>query len=230
MAELIILSPHFDDAVFDCWHAINQPQATVVTVFAGLPEQGTTTLWDRLCGQADSRKMVSMRIKENNAALRETSASIKNLDFLDNQYHSAKISIDEIVKIILASTPSDSSYLAPLAGSHLFRHPDHVMLRDVGVMIKGLGKKVCFYPDLPYMSIPKNAKPQYLQKLSEQASKLLGFPVSATAKKLSQGELAAKNRAMSSYASQFNMTNITSIGRLSILAKRDYEVILQPDN
>ncbi len=229
MSRLIILSPHLDDAVFSCWHMVNRPNTTVLTVFAGVPKKGTSTLWDRLCGQADSRIMTLKRREENTEIISQTLASVKYLDFLDNQYRSTKLSPEEITKKIIKSTPRDSSYLVPLAASHFFRHPDHLLLRQVGVILNGLGRKVSFYPDLPYMGVPKKVSTLYLQRLSKRSSKLLSLTLLATFNKLSPDELLDKNKAMRSYESQYKMTNISSLGRLGFLAKRDYEVILQAD-
>jgi LmbE family N-acetylglucosaminyl deacetylase len=228
MSEVIVLSPHLDDAVFDCWQVINQSGTTVLTVFAGLPKQGTSKLWDKLCGQADSKLMVLRRRQENDTALRGTSASISYLDFLDNQYRSEPLLLDKIVKEIIDNTPSNSRFLAPLAGSRLLRHPDHVLLRQASLILKRSGHDVSFFPDIPYMRLPRRATPTYLHRLSGQSSKLLGFPVSASCKQLSADQQHAKRQAILAYKSQYKMTNITSFGRLSRLAKRDFEVILEP--
>jgi hypothetical protein len=50
-APELILSPHFDDAVLDCWGVIAGPGAVeVVNVFAAAPDPGTVTLWDSITG------------------------------------------------------------------------------------------------------------------------------------------------------------------------------------
>lgn len=228
MSKIVILSPHLDDAVFNCWCSLNQPRATVLTVFAGLPKDGTSKMWDKLCGEADSRAMVLRRRQENNNALKNTSADIRYLDFLDNQYRIKPLLLDKIVTKIIDNTPSKSIFLAPLAGSRLLKHPDHVLLREAGLLIKKSGKEVYFYPDIPYMSLPRKIKPEYLKKLSDRSSKLLGLPVVASYKQLSIDEQYAKKLAVLAYNSQYKLTNLTSFGRLSRFAKRDFEVILKP--
>ena len=103
MSEVIVLSPHLDDAVFNCWRTINEADddVTVLGIFAGLPEAGTSRLWDRLCGQSNSRQMVLKRRQEDKLALLNTKASIIHLDFLDNQYRSEPPKIEKIVSEIV---------------------------------------------------------------------------------------------------------------------------------
>src|SRR6266511_2693747 len=82
----LVLSPHPDDAVLSCWHVIEGGDATVVTVFAGVPEPGTSGWWDRLTGATDSPARMRERLKEDTEALALAGASALSLDLLDEQY------------------------------------------------------------------------------------------------------------------------------------------------
>src|SRR5579863_9874028 len=102
MAAITILSPHLDDAVCSCWHLVNQPGAEVITLFAGIPADSVSTLWDRLCGEPNGAKMMQQRLKENDKALKSSDALIRNLNFLDRQYRPDTRNISEIAESILA--------------------------------------------------------------------------------------------------------------------------------
>lgn len=231
MSEVIVLSPHLDDAVFNCWRTINEADddVTVLGIFAGLPEAGTSRLWDRLCGQSNSRQMVLKRRQEDKLALLNTKASIIHLDFLDNQYRSELPKIEKIVSEIVNHSSKSATFLAPLSCSHLWRHPDHTLVAQAALALKKSGRAVSFYPDSPYMYLRKTASKAYLEKLSNFYSKRLGFLVSAKLIALSEQEKSAKQQAMLAYKSQYLATNLVSLGGLNRIAKRDYEIIVTPE-
>jgi LmbE family N-acetylglucosaminyl deacetylase len=227
MSHTVILSPHLDDAVFNCWHILNQHPVTVMTVFAGLPAPGTVRLWDGLCGERDSHRMVQHRREENERALKKSSASIKYLDFLDVQYRGTAPILDMLVREIIAQAPHNSIFLVPLAATQLWRHPDHVLLRKAGLMLKDLGRQVAFYPDIPYMHLPKYATDAHLHKLASRASRCIGLAVTTKMYWLTTDEKSAKRQAMKTYQSQYRMTNLVSFGGLSRAVKRNYELVLE---
>lgn len=227
MSTSVILSPHFDDAVFNCWQAINQAGATVLTVFGGLPTKKQTTVWDRFCGTPLASQMMRRRRQENQAALSQTGAKIIDLDFLDAQYHRTKPTIEDIANAVLASVPRGVSFMAPLAGSRLYRHVDHVLVRQVGLELRRRGYAVSFYPDSPYMTLPRHFSLAFQRRLAKRANQILGNKVTARQLKLSDDQLISKWQAMADYASQARMTNVTSLGGLSRLSRRSYELILE---
>jgi LmbE family N-acetylglucosaminyl deacetylase len=86
-APVVVCSPHFDDAVLDCWTVLTRPDmCEVINVFAGAPPEGYATWWDQLAGVESSRQMYHDRLKEDRAALAlaERTSHIANL--LDGQY------------------------------------------------------------------------------------------------------------------------------------------------
>src|SRR6266851_9160100 len=50
-ASELVLSPHWDDAVLDCWSLLaSSRELTVVNVFAGIPGPNRLTIWDATTG------------------------------------------------------------------------------------------------------------------------------------------------------------------------------------
>src|SRR5439155_1765477 len=86
-APELLLSPHWDDAVLDCWSVLSAGGGlTVVNVFAGSPAPGTITLWDSITGASDSAARTQERRAEDAAALSRAAREPVNLPFLDSQY------------------------------------------------------------------------------------------------------------------------------------------------
>ena len=229
MPKQIILSPHFDDAVFSCWHLINQPSSEVITVFAGVPPDKTSTLWDKLCGQSDSVQMMQKRIEENKSALSATSNSYRNLDFLDHQYISTKKDLlQEITDNVLSLASPDSHFFVPLAMGNLWSHPDHIMVREVGVLLLSRGEKVSFYADVPYMWIPSRLSKKYKERVIKKLGHFFNKDFSVQVFELNKDEQNNKLLAMKKYRSQYNMTNLVSLGTLKRKANLQREVYFSP--
>lgn len=220
----VVLSPHLDDAVFSCWHVLFEPDTTIITIFAGAPPKGTTTLWDKICGQPDSETMMRSRLEENEAVLASIGVSGCNLDFLDGQYGHSQRNISEIADSVLAMAGQNAVFLAPLAGSLLWRHPDHVVVRTLGTYLLGKGKEVAFYADLPYMQMPACSATAYVARMSKRASKIIGVQLSAEVHTLNVSEQSRKRTAMRQYQTQFTMTNLVSLGTLGRKANSQREV------
>ena len=230
MPKVVILSPHLDDAVLNCWYTINHNECTVLTIFAGIPQKGTTKLWDFLCGKKDSNQMVINRREENENALQNTGCSIQNLDYLDQQYrgNTSKVDIDQVVHTILDISPKDAIFLAPLAASRLFRHQDHVITRNIGVRLFHEKKQVQFYPDSPYMSLPTKPNTKYSAKLGGIAEEIVGQKVTVIEQILSVSEQIKKLRALEAYQSQYKMTNLISLGGIKRIVRRPFELVITP--
>lgn len=224
----VILSPHFDDAVFSCWHLLTQPGTIVITVFAGTPSAGTTTLWDKICGESDSVTMMSKRIRENETVLKENGILYLNLPYLDKQYPSSSRDIPGIANAVLSQAGqvnSDTVFFAPLAGSKLWRHPDHVTIREVGKFLLSKGKNVSFYADIPYMRIPAHTRAGYKRRMSQRASKLIGTGFLTEVSGLNASDQRLKQKAMRQYGSQYKTINLASLGMLGRKANTQREIV-----
>ncbi len=228
MQKTVILSPHFDDAVFSCWNLLHDKNVSVITVFAGIPPRGTRTLWDRVCGEADSKVMVLKRIEENKTVLKANEVKSYNFNFLDRQYRQDKLDVSKIVNSILKKTSEeDIVYYAPLAGSKLWRHPDHIALREVGKELLKKGESVYFYADIPYMQMPSRTYESYIKEMDKRASALLDRIVSTKIIQLTSKDQKAKVKAMKQYKTQYKMTNLTSFGSLSRRKNIEKEIIFK---
>ena len=172
---VIIISPHLDDAVFNCWSTISQANACVLTLFAGVPKPGTTKLWDLVCGEPSGQLMMENRRVENDQALAPSGRPPINLDFLDYQYQRNRVALTKIVESVLAKTDNRSTFMVPLAGSHLWNHPDHRLAREVGIELLKLGRGVDFYPDSPYMHLPPSPDHRFSGFVSENTKDLASF-------------------------------------------------------
>jgi len=229
MYDNILISPHLDDAVFSCWKTINDSQnSLIINVFAGIPKQGTRTLWDRICGEKNSMKMVNARRQENELALDKTKATNIYLDFLDRQYRT-KININNQVKKNMTQYLNKKSrILFPIALSSNYRHPDHLILRKIGLKLLEENYNINFYPDVPYMGLPKNINNTHVDQLINRIQGKLNLSVGIKVLKLSEEERQAKHTAALKYSSQYQMTNIVSLGRLAKLTKANYELLFIP--
>jgi len=225
----IILSPHIDDAVFSCWYHIYYQPTTIINVFAGLPPVNTNKLWDFLCGETNGYKMMDLRKQENDLALSKTNAIYKYLDFLDNQYRRSKINQDKLFYKILNDIPKDEKplILVPLANSKIYKHPDHLLLQQIGVKLANRKYRVGFYPDVPYMYYPSHISDKFLDKLVTKSSHLLNLDLKPVVNNLTVEDIKNRLAAAKSYKTQYTMTNLMACNMLNSSLKRNYCLYLE---
>jgi LmbE family N-acetylglucosaminyl deacetylase len=86
-ARPLVVSPHFDDAVFSCGAMLAAHPGTVVyTVLSGCPAADVTTDWDHHCGFDSAVHAMHERSLEDQRALAVLDAVPDRGDFLDAQY------------------------------------------------------------------------------------------------------------------------------------------------
>jgi hypothetical protein len=148
-APALLLSPHWDDAVLDCWSLLRSDrELNVVNVFAGSPSPGHVTLWDSITGATDSAMRTRERMAEDATALTRANRKPMNLPFLDNQYRTrAGPTLEQLDRALSAHVPSASRVYVP-AG--LGGHTDHLLVRRYGRVLLHAGLPVTLYADLPY--------------------------------------------------------------------------------
>ncbi|HXA55266.1 MAG TPA: PIG-L family deacetylase [Solirubrobacteraceae bacterium] len=149
-AAPILLSPHWDDAVLDCWALLTQPvELTVVNVFAGIPRPGRLALWDEITGAADSAARARERLAEDTGALALAGRGAINLPLLDAQYRESQPppSLRAIDRTLAEVVRSTSRVYAPAA---LGAHVDHKLTRRYAQALLRAGFAVALYADLPY--------------------------------------------------------------------------------
>jgi LmbE family N-acetylglucosaminyl deacetylase len=90
LERLVVVSPHFDDAVLSAGLLLaSQPNSTVITVMGGQRQAGSyadVTWWDSLGGFQPGVDVVAARRVEDKAALDVLGAQQVWLEFSDHQY------------------------------------------------------------------------------------------------------------------------------------------------
>ncbi len=202
-----VLSPHFDDAVYSCWHVLSNT-ARVVTVFGGFPEDEAPSTWDVSTGFMSSREAIEARAAENIAALLPTQADIYNMTFLDTVFRRPdELQAEDIHERLTDILDPHATIYAPVGFSFTFKHADHILLREVGKLFAAQGRDVRYYADLPYCLDPDSLKrwPEHLPKTNIRA--LLGGAVHIAPVELTTEAQAQKYSAVRAYTSQFNRNN-----------------------
>ncbi len=84
---IVAISAHLDDAALSASASLAGRDATVLTVFAGMPPpEVELASWDELTGATSSARRQAERLAEDAEAMRLLSASGRYLDVLDSQY------------------------------------------------------------------------------------------------------------------------------------------------
>lgn len=203
-APLVVVSPHYDDAVFSCGRLLAlMPGSTVLTVYAGVPQPGDLlTDWDRRCGFEHADQAMEVRRGENAVALAHLHAQAVDLDHLDSQYVAASAAamqhIGAVAKPTLAETLIAS--LARLQPSSVFIpmglfHQDHIKVSDTLLVARRRLPHVAWhaYADVPYSRRPELVEARHKQ-LSERGLNMKSMNVYAPP--------GAKAAAVRAYTSQ----------------------------
>jgi hypothetical protein len=172
---LLLLSPHFDDAVLSCEALVGRPEPIdVLTVFAGAPDPPQRGWWDRECGFEDSAESVAARRLEDQAAFAGTPHRLAYLDLLELQHtrrrtDEDRAAIAEAVRDWASSSPGGTVALPAGAGCSQTRsarwlrrlrreecsppqHVDHVNLRDAGLeALRRVDATPLLYEEVPYL-------------------------------------------------------------------------------
>lgn len=207
--RLLVVSPHFDDAVLGCGQWLAQcSDAQVVTVFAGIPDgyEGVTE-WDAACGFSSSAEALRTRHAEDDAALGLLNCRSLRLPFHDAQY-GAPCTVDAIADAL-------ASVLAALAPATLafplgLLHSDHVLTRDATLCALRNGaclpRRTFVYEEALYRRLPQ-AVTAALDALRASGA-VVGDPL----ERHDRSALKRKRSALACYASQ--LRGLTTPGRL----------------
>jgi LmbE family N-acetylglucosaminyl deacetylase len=151
-APTVVLSPHLDDAVINCFSVLTSGESVrVVNVFAGVPEVDFIPTWDRICGARDIAAHVRERIDEDRAALSTLGIAPLNLPFLDGQNYrpgGAHPALSDVAAAIAHELAAASRIFAPaMMGDPI---EDHVLVRSLALALRTPGTPVTLYADVPY--------------------------------------------------------------------------------
>ncbi len=150
-APELLLSPHWDDAVLDCWSLLaSERELNLVNVFAGIPPAGRAGVWEAVIGARDSAERARARMAEDARALALAGRQAVNLALLDARYRRqtpSAVGLDELDRALVGEVQSASRVYVP-AG--IGAHADHVLTRHYGRMLLRAGMPVTLYAELPY--------------------------------------------------------------------------------
>lgn len=154
--ELVVVSPHLDDAVLSCTGLLAaHPGARVVTAYTGGPARWTgLTRWDDACGFEAGDDVMAARKLEDRAALELLGAQPVWLDLVEGQYEPrpgpAEV-LDRLRRALEGLSPAPLLLAIPLGVSH----PDHVTVSDAMLELRAAGllpdARWLVYGDLPYL-------------------------------------------------------------------------------
>jgi LmbE family N-acetylglucosaminyl deacetylase len=147
-APALLLSPHLDDAVIDCFSVLTGSEPVqVVNVFAGIPEHGAIPSWDRICGATNIAEHARERVAEDREALATFGLEPVDLPFLGENYRAGapRPALQDVADELAGEVPAASRVLAPaMVGEPI---ADHVFVRTLAL---ALGIPVTLYADVPY--------------------------------------------------------------------------------
>ncbi len=149
---MLVVSPHFDDAVLSCWHLLDgEDDVRVVNVFTGSPPAGSPPgYWDDQTGAADPARRVAERKAEDEAALAMAGRASLDLGFLDGQHRRDPLEPQVVEEMLRELVFGNGPIAAPMG---LDGHDDHCVARDAAVALRADGVDVLLYADLPHASI-----------------------------------------------------------------------------
>ena len=226
-ARELLLSPHWDDAVLDCWSLLTgSRELQVINVFAGIPAPGRLAIWDAITGAEDSAARAQERMDEDALALARAGQEPLNLGLLDAQYRigspePALQQLDRTLCEALGGAGSGEAHATArvYVPAAIGGHADHVLVRRYGRMLARAAIPVTLYADLPYCVLHgwppwvdggnedahRNVDAFWLSFLTDVPE--LGELREAEVERLSPEQAAQKLAAMRAYATQFPCVN-----------------------
>ena len=161
--RVVVVSPHFDDAVLGAAHLIaSRPGTTVITVLGGRPPAypAEPTDWDACGGFVAGDDVVALRREEDRAAMDYLGAQPVWLEFPDHQYLAPEARPRPAdVAPALARAIADADPTAVFLPMGL-ANPDHDVTHDAGLLARvelgapDTGPAWFCYEDHGYKHIP----------------------------------------------------------------------------
>ena len=145
----VVVSPHFDDAVFSAAHVLLAGGAavTVLTVCGGAPPDGQVSEWDLECGYASGEAAAKGRRDEDLRANELACVRSVHLGFSDGPYR-VSFPHDQVAAELATVLPGEGEVWIP---SGLGSHPDHTGTREAALaVVPAASGRIRFYADCPY--------------------------------------------------------------------------------
>lgn len=201
-ADVVVVSPHLDDAVLSAAAQLMRPGARVVTVFAGVPPEGTPPAeWDVLTGADDAAQRVRERLVEDDRALAALGVEdTTRLGFPDGQHVADDRDRTPQADLVRALQPHLAGAAEVWLPAAVGSHPDHVAARDGALLAAPAGAVVHHYADLPYSLVAGWPRPGVDAWAVGCAS--ADRPLVRTVHQLDPGARHRKVAAMACYATQ----------------------------
>lgn len=197
MKKILLISPHFDDALLSAGQLLaGRQNADVVTVFGGAPVEVLLSDYDAKCGFETSEQAVLARREEDNNALALVGANPIHWHFIDGQYGEVGQLWDNLPFSIGSETLKQLEkeeyefIVAPLG----LGHPDHMIVSDAIRQIqkeRHIDIPVYYWEDLPLRVVEPELVQPRLDALGLEERVFIG-----------DGPIANKIRALSCYKSQ----------------------------
>lgn len=144
----VVISPHLDDAMLSLGGYLQSHPAQVVTVFAGVPELGEVSDYDRSRGFSSSAAAMVIRCAEDSEACADLGCVAEHFDFLDLQYRRSMEDLRSVAdRLVAALEPHPTAdVFVPLG----LGHEDHRFIADVALGCIWSGQTLHVYEELPY--------------------------------------------------------------------------------
>jgi len=150
--DVVVLSPHLDDAVFSLGAAIARlarsgARVTVLTVFGGDPSSRVAAgEWDRETGFETAGEAAAARREEDRRACALLGAKPVWLPFVDLQYEDGATD-DDLLAAVRAAAGDTDALLVP---GFPLTHPDHAWIAPLVLENLEFAGRIALYAELPY--------------------------------------------------------------------------------
>ena len=196
--DVVVLSPHLDDAVFSLGATISRlarsgARVTVLTVFGGDPSSRVAAGdWDRGTGFETAGEAAAARREEDRRACALLGATPIWQPFVDVQYENGATDDDLLAGVRAAARDADALLVPgfPLA------HPDHARIAPLVVENPEFAGKIALYAELPYALWDGSAV------TPEPLRELVPAPLGWHGVEVGVRDVVLKMRACRSYTSQ----------------------------
>lgn len=195
MNKVLLVSPHFDDAILSAGQFMaERPDTVVLTVFGGFPQNADTvhSPYDEKSGFKNAKEAVEARRWEDNLAVSMLRGTAIHLEFADSQYNEYNLveDITDEIQRILNAGDYEAIY-APIG----LDHPDHVSVTNAILKLK-TDLPVYLWEDLPTRVVYPEQVPARLAQLG------LDYIPERTI--FNKTLIADKMRALACYGSQIS--------------------------